>query len=63
MARSQAAADAEIARYRRIIQELERLDEEMEAIIRIRGVVKQIAERVRDVSQRLDRAGSNGRRR
>lgn len=63
MARSQAAADAEIARYRRIIQELERLDEEMEAIIRIRGVVKQIAERVRDVSHRLDRAGSNGRRR
>ena len=61
MARSQAAADQEIARYRRLIQEMDQLDEEMDAIIHIRGVVKHIAERVRDMSQRLDRAGGNGR--
>lgn len=59
MARSAAAADAEMDRCRRINREMDRLDADMDDIINIRSVVGKVAERLREVNRRLDRAGSS----
>lgn len=59
LARSHAAADAEIARFKRINEEMDKLDAEFDTIEKIRAVVGKVAERVRAVSQRVDSGGSS----
>ena len=48
-------ADAEIARMRRIIGEIDALEEEFDKIKHIRDVIKRLRARADDVEARLDR--------
>ena len=53
-------ADAEIARMRRIMAEIDSLEADFERVKNIRDVVKRLRVRVDDASARLDRSGGHG---
>jgi hypothetical protein len=53
-------ADAEIARMRRIISEIDALEAEFEKVKHIRDVIKRLRLRVDDAESRLDRSHAHG---
>ncbi|KAG9783084.1 hypothetical protein KCU88_g3193, partial [Aureobasidium melanogenum] len=53
-------ADAQISRIRRILREMDRLEEDLEKVKRIRDKVRQLKNNVDKVSDRLDRSRPSG---
>ena len=54
-------ADTEIARMKRILAEIDRLEDDLESIKHIRDVVKHLRTRVEAASERLDRSQPSSR--
>ena len=53
-------ADAELARMRRIISEIDALEAEFEKVKHIRDVIKRLRIRIDDAESRLDRSYAHG---